>query len=499
MKRLTTLFLGVAGAVSIGLAKPDTLWTRTYGGIDADRCHSAHLTSDGGCMLAGETWSYGAGGADFWLVKTDASGDTLWARTFGGFADEYCHSVRPTTDGGCIAAGQTESFGAGQIDFWAVRTDADGDTVWTRTFGGSGCELCQSVQQTTDGGFILAGCTWTFGAGSGDFWLVKTDANGDTAWTRTFGGGSEDYCYSVQQTSDGGYVLAGYTRSFGAGSLDFWMVKTDASGDALWTRSFGGANIDACAAVQQTADSGYVMAGRTNSYGAGNYDFWLVRCDAAGDTLWTRTFGGILSDQCKAVQQTIDGGFVLAGQTESFGAGESDFWMVKTDPDGNLAWDRMAGGTLGECCFTVQQTSDSGYIQAGETYSYGAGWYDFWLVRCEADPCDDPTPAAPDDVVLVNEGNNVRLSWSPVTTNVNGCSLVDTVNAYLVWYSSEDNGDFEHHCHTTGTTCVHYDVIASEAAQFYQVEAYNGPPLLLRENPIGVSMTHGEVRRVLNR
>ena len=204
------------------------------------------------------------------------------------------------------------------------------DVLWTETFGGSDNEVGYSVQQTTDGGYIIAGSTESFGAGNADVWLVKTDASGDTLWTKTFGGSELDIGYSVQQTLEGGYIIAGVSFSFGA---DVWLIKTDASGDTLWTKTFGGSDRDRSYSVQQTTDGGCIITGYTRSFGAGNEDVWLVKTDASGDTLWTKTIGGIDTDRGYSVQQTTDGGYIIVGHTSSFGAGASDVWLIKTTPD----------------------------------------------------------------------------------------------------------------------------------------------------------------------
>lgn len=217
--------------------------------------------------------------------------DSLWSRTFGGSNVDYCYDVRQTTDGGYVLAGFTDSFASGSYDFYLVKTNANGDSLWSRMFGGGSDDRCQAVQQTTDGDYVLAGRTDSFGAGSYDFYLVKTDANGNSLWSRTFGGSSFDYCYGVQQTLDGGYVLAGWTYSFGAGG-NFWLVKTNADGDSMWSQTFGGDNSDACWSVQQTAEGGYILAGCTSSFGVYSWDFWLVKTDSNGDSLWSRTYGG---------------------------------------------------------------------------------------------------------------------------------------------------------------------------------------------------------------
>ena len=214
----------------------------------------------------------------------------------GGAADDWAYSVQQTADGGYIVAGYTNSFGAGDYDFYLVKTNSQGDTLWTRTYGGSDDDWAYSVQQTADGGYIVAGYTYSFGAGDDDFYLVKTNSQGDTLWTRTYGGSGDDEAYSVQQTADGGYIVAGYTSSFGAGSGDFYLVKTNSQGDTLWTRTYGGSGYDGAYSVQQTADGGYIVAGYTGSFGAGSDDFYLVKTNSQGDTLWTRTYGGSSND-----------------------------------------------------------------------------------------------------------------------------------------------------------------------------------------------------------
>ena len=260
-----------------------------------------------------------------------------WWRTYGGTSGDLGKSVQLTSDGGYIVVGYTGSYGAGNGDVYLVKTDSSGDTLWTRTYGGTDNDWGNSVQQTSDGGYIIAGNTWSFGAGDFDVYLVKTNASGDTLWTRTYGGTATDWGFSVQQTSDGGYIIAGYTVSFGAGSYDVYLIRTNASGDALWTRTYGGGNYDRGHSVQQTSDGGYIIAGETYSFGAGDYDIYLVKTDISGDTLWTRTYGETDYDGGYSVQQTSDSGYIIAGYTGSFGAGSYDVYLIKTDANGNIA------------------------------------------------------------------------------------------------------------------------------------------------------------------
>lgn len=360
---------------------PDSLWSRMYGGEAGDICYSVQQTTDGGYMLAGITESFGAGVVDFWLVKTDDNGDSLWSRTYGGRYYNHCYSAQQTSDGGYILAGHTYSSDVWWKDLWLVKTDINGDTLWTRTYRGLEEDYCHAVKQTTDGGYVLAGTTQSYGVGNSDFWLVKTDDNGDSLWSRTFGGVSFDQCRSVQQTADGGYMLAGHTYSFGAGWYDFWLVKTDANGDSLWSRTFGGSGSDWCYSAQQTADDGFVLVGTTTDYDSGRKNLLLVKTDENGDSLWGRTMQGTDSDIYRFVTQTGDSGYVLGGSIRPSGSGFVDFFLMKVDTNGDSLWSRTFGGSSSDHCMSVQQTADGGFVLAGMGTPPEGGWCDFWLIK----------------------------------------------------------------------------------------------------------------------
>ena len=337
------------------IASAQTSWLRTYGGTNDDGGESVQQTTDGGFIIAGCTESFGAGGADFYLIKTDDSGDTLWTKTYGGTGYDYGNFVRQTTDGGYIVVGCTKSFGTGGYDVYLVKTNNSGDTLWTRTYGGESDEWGCSIRQTTDGGYVIAGITGSLGVDTADVYLLKTNASGDTLWTRTYGGTGFDWGNSVQQTTDGGYIIAGTTSTFGAGSDDVYLVKTNAQGDTLWTRTYGGTGEDYGNSVQQTSDGGYIIAGWTESFGAGLTDVYLIKTNASGDSLWTRTYGGTSYDEGNSVQQTKDGGYVIAGYTTSSGTGNVDVYLIKTDSLGDVGVaEPLTGHPLRPTRFLIQ-------------------------------------------------------------------------------------------------------------------------------------------------
>ncbi|HTW90950.1 MAG TPA: hypothetical protein VMH22_04510 [bacterium] len=308
----------------------------------------------------------------------------VWSRTFGGTGHEDCESALPTSDGGYILAASTESFGAGGYDIWLIKTDSAGDTLWTRTYGAAGTEWGGPVALTSDGGYIVAGYTDSYGAGGGDIWLIKTDSGGNKLWDKTFGGPAQDIAREILPTADGGYIIVGNTLSYGAGVTDVWLIKTDSAGNKLWDMTYGGTKIDKGCAAQPTTDGGYIVAAATESFGAGNYDVWLIKTDANGNELWDKTIGGAGYDAPNEILVTADGGYVVVGETESYGAGGYDVWLVKTDADGNKIWDRTFGGAKNDDGQSVAPTSDGGYIVAAYSASYGAGGFDAWLIKTDA-------------------------------------------------------------------------------------------------------------------
>lgn len=343
-----------------------TEWTKNYGGINNDEGASVQQTSDGGYIVSGSTHSFGAGNSDIWLLRTDSAGDTLWTKVFGGTGQEFGGAVKETTDNGFILTGHTSSFGAGSGDAWLIKTNSNGDTLWTKTFGGPASDGGSYVQQTSDGGFVICGTTNSFGAGNTDYWMIKTDGNGDTTWNKTYGGIYNDVAFYAQETSDGGYVIVGYRQFSGFDNSDIWLVKTDSNGDTSWTKRFGGDLNELPYSAQQTSDDGYIITGYTYSYGAGSGDVWLLKTDSNGNLLWSNTFGGVSNEAGQCVIETSDNGYIVCGFTYSFSSqGDGDVWLIKADSNGSESWKATVGTTNSEVGFSIDQTTDDGFIVCG--------------------------------------------------------------------------------------------------------------------------------------
>ncbi len=375
---ITLALISISASTAFG---QDTLWTKTYGGGATEEAYCIQQTSDGGYIIAGYTFSFGAGGNDFYLVRTDPNGDTLWTRTYGGSLNDQAYSVQQTPDDGFIVVGFTESFGNGNCDFYLVKTDPNGDTVWTQTFGGSEDDRARAIVPTGDGSYIVAGYTLSYGAGNNDIYMIKIDDSGNFIWSETYGGSGSEFAYNIIKTSDDGYLLIGYTSSFGAGSNDFYIVKTDSLGEQQWSKYYGGTEADIGYSVAELTEGGFIFAGYTRSFGAGQYDFYLIKTDNDGDSLWTKTFGGTGDEFATSVVETDDGGFILSGGTSSFGAGSRDFYLVRTNSVGDTLWSRTYGGSSQEQSYSTRKTTDGAYVLAGQTSSFGAGGLDFWTVK----------------------------------------------------------------------------------------------------------------------
>jgi len=357
--------------VSIIDPSPPVCWTQVFGGSQDDWGNAVEVTSDCGFILTGWTRSFGTG-CDVYLVKTDPAGNLTWQKNFGGDDTEWGYDVQQTADEGYIITGYTSSYGAGRQDVYLVRTDALGDSVWTNSFGGDLDDVGRAVIEIADG-YIIAGYTRSFGIGSCDILLIKTDTLGNKLWQETYGAELADWGYDVEQTTDGGYIMVGKTNSSGAGAYDAFLVKTNALGNMSWQKTFGGSQSDWGQSVKQTSDGGYIITGATASCGAGSYDVYLIKTNSQGNLSWYKTFGSTGSDCGYDIEQTPDNGYIIAGKKYSYTTNSYDVYLIKTDQSGNLEWQKTVGGPQADGSYSLTLNTDGACIIVGETCSYTPG------------------------------------------------------------------------------------------------------------------------------
>lgn len=394
----------------------DLSWFKSYGWIYLDEGVSLQETPDGGFLIAGYSYKSATGGSDVYLVKVNEAGQLEWEKFYGGASDDWANCIQKTSDGGYIIAGGTGSFDVEESDVYLLKIDSDGELIWQRTFGGPASEQASYISQTADGKFIVVGWTTSFGAGGEDIYLVKTDELGNPEWSKTFGDTYNDKAYAVHQTPDGGFVLAGGTNYFGNSAADAYLVKTNGSGDTLWTLAVGGISADAASSVIEASDSGYIFVGWTMSQGAGQHDLYIGKVNLAGELVWDKTYGGELTDVGRSIYQTFDGGYIIAGYSSSFGFSNQDVYVIRTDFKGDSLWTDLVGGSAEDYGWDVKETSDGGYAIAGWTRSFGMGSKDVLLIRYAGFPTaadNDLSHLIPEDVQL---NQNYPNPFNPSTT-----------------------------------------------------------------------------------
>ena len=421
------LSLFITWSANAQTSPPVIDWQKCFGGSNLDEAFAVVQTTDGGYVLAGKSNSSDSGmvtndnlNNNFWIIKLNSSGTLQWQKNIGGGGDDKAYSIKQTTDGGYIVVGSSESSDGdvtnnnGKTDFWIVKLDSNGAVQWQESFGGSNDERANSVQQTADGGYIVAGYTSssdgdvTSNLGQCDCWIIKLDNTGALVWQKTIGGTGNDMTYSIQQTSDGGYIMAGCSSSNNGdvsgnhGFIDFWVVKLTSTGSITWQKSLGGSENELAYAVQQTSDGGYIVCGYTFS-NDGNVsgkntdvtspDTWIVKLNSTGSIVWQKCFGGTSADIATTVQQTSDGGYIMAGSSASTDApvtgnhGAADYWLVKLNSSGTLQWQKSLGGSNDDVATSIKETSDGGFIVIGSSSSTDGdvtgnhGAYDIWVVK----------------------------------------------------------------------------------------------------------------------
>ena len=361
-------------------------WIKTFGGSGDDHALKLQQTSDGGYIVAGQTYSFEHDRLDLRVLKFDPNGTIEWENTYTRLESNNILSIQQKNDGGFIIAGyKIPDAPYHYTTFWILNLDQAGNIDPQGVFSWYFDSLIRSIQQTSDEGYILAGYTWSFGAGAEDIWVLKLSSSGDVEWQRTYGGSSGDRASFIQQAGDGGYVVTGYTRSFGAGDGDIWVLKLSSSGDVEWQRTYGGSGDDGASFIQQTGDGGYVVAGYTRSFGAGERDIWVLKLSSSGDVEWQRAYGGMSEDNVFSICQTLEGGYIVGSNTRSFGAGEEDIWVLKLSSSGDVEWQKTYGAYFGEEASSIQPSTDGSYVIAGSTSSFGNGGEDFCILKLDQD------------------------------------------------------------------------------------------------------------------
>lgn len=432
---IVAIFLG-----ALFYANAQTItWQKNLGGSGNDAGNAIRQTSDGGYIVAGYTNSSvngdvsgtTKGGQDAWVIKLNATGSIVWEKNYGGSGNDTFASVQQTADGGYILGGYTESSANGDVtgtsngsrDSWIVKIDATGAIVWQKNYGGSGLDDINSIEQTADGGYIFVGSTLSSASGNVtgtnkgnyDIWVVKLNSTGNITWQKNLGGSQSDLGYIAKQTSDGGYYVAGYTLSSVSGDVtgttkggqDAWVLKLDASGNILWQKLYGGSGTESVYGIQLSSDGGCTLAGFSSSSASGDVsgtskggnDAWVLKLDSTGNIVWEKNYGGADVDIAYTIQETTDGGYVLGGYTTSSnsgdiagaGKGSYDAWVLKLNNTGNLIWEKNFGGAGIDYSRILQPTSNGGFIFAGPTNSSSSGdvadaskgGYDVWVVKID--------------------------------------------------------------------------------------------------------------------
>lgn len=401
-------------------------WQHCFGGALGDWGEVIRSTPDQGFVVAGYTLSNDGnvsgqhGNDDFWMAKLDSVGNLEWQKCLGGSSYDEPYALAVTADSGFVLAGFSASDDGdatgnhGSDDYWVVKVSRTGALEWQRQLGGTLVDDAFAIQQTVDGGYIVAGGAQsndgdvTGNHGGYDCWLVKLDSAGNMLWQKAFGGTGDDIANSVQQTIDGGFILAGSTLSNNGdvsgnhGYFDYWILKLSDSATIEWQKCLGGSGEDIGYSIVQTADSGYVVTGFTKSlngdvsgfHGAGTVpDFWTVKLSNAGILQWQKCLGGTGDDKAYCVQNTVDGGNVVTGYTLSTNGdvaghiGNKDFWVAKLSDSGNLQWQQCLGGTGVDWARSILEIADSSYVVAGFTSSVNGdvsgnhGSEDFWVAK----------------------------------------------------------------------------------------------------------------------
>jgi hypothetical protein len=416
MKKLLLLLACLLGSFSVF---SQITFQKVYPGCYG---YSVVQTFDGGYAIVGNL-CYGYNGIYF--IKTNPFGDTVMTRTYGGSDICYGISIAQTSDSGYIMAGTTFTNNSSNACVYLLKTKANGDTIWTKSYCGNNFSYGYSVLQTNDGGYIVAGSS---AADSSNVYVIKTNFTGDTLWTRMYGGIQFDEGACIKQTISGGYIITGSTKSFGAGMSDVYLISINSTGNILWTKTYGGVDNDYGKSVAQTQDSGFVIAGITHRYAGANSCVYLIRTNNNGDTLWTKSILGIFPHTVAfSTAQTVEGGYIIAGYAHGL---YDDAYLVKTDANGDTLWTRTYNTGRSEIAYSVAQTSDNGYILAGSSEIQGTPSINIFLFKTDSNGITSGNLGICND--LNRKHDRISIFPNPATTtlNITGLTIAVTAEVY---------------------------------------------------------------------
>jgi len=490
----------------------DTTFIHTYGGLSYEEGAAVDVTFDGGYVMVGSTGSFGLGNADVYMVKVDSNGTYEWSRSYGGPNSDIGKSVKQTSDSGYVITGYTNSFGAGGYDVFVVKTNSIGDTLWTNTFGGSNWDFGYEVVQTMDGGYAIAGETFSYGAGDNDMYLIRIDSSGDSLWTRTFGGAEQDYGRTLLETADTGFIIAGATFTFDVDSGDAYVVKTNSTGDTSWTANYGGTGNDLVNDVIETIDMGFACLGTTTSYNAMNQDMYLFRIDQLGVMTWYTAFGSNEgSEQGYSLVELRYKRYATLGYTDFLGGGGNEVYMVLTNEIGGFLYGRTYGFSEDEQFYSIAKRPNGGLALLGTTNSVGVGLTDMLLYTTDsigndyndttfvplvyATYLDISIPDAPVSVgAIQNPNRNISIYPNPVRyeamVNIEGGSLLNKYVEFRLYDLTgrkikliELNPSLPHSVNMSSlqSGVYFYEIVIQDKSHSEKQEIYKGKLILASE------------------
>jgi len=361
--------VALATLICTGWLHPANQWISTYVSTGTDMPHSVQAASDGGFIIAGVS-NYGEG----WIVKLAATGEIQWQRIYGGKKSDGFSCIRQTPDSGYVAVGWAQSSGGDSGDGWVMKINAAGKSLWQKTCGGKDWDRWLSCDVLSDGGLIAAGTTLSYGAGLGDFWLVRLDSTGNVLWQKAYGSTEGEEVRAVHQTSDGGFVAVGQK-----GSDEFLVIRVDGAGNPKWSKTFSHSDYFEIFAADLLPDGGLIAAGSIGV--ASSSDGWLAKLDANGKIVWQKRYGGKYGEKFLGVRATPDGGCVAVGETYSWSSGLKDAWLVRVNSKGNQTWEKRAGGLQHDVALDATPTPEGGYLVAAHTRSHTFSTEDWMILK----------------------------------------------------------------------------------------------------------------------